>query len=169
MITGHQLYDWQKQIIKYYAFEGDDRSIIWIYEKKGCSGKTSFAKYLSYFYGGLPVGGRAVDIKYAIKAHFDTTERYPQLILVDIPRADENYVSYSAIENVKDSIFFSTKYEAAGCKSTFSPHIIVFANFPPNKEKLSKDRWIIFHLKGGKLIQKCGKKVLCSCDPDSPK
>ena len=158
LIRPQDFYPWEKNLLDYYVkVSNDTRNILWIFETKGSSGKTSFAKYLSYFHGGLPVGGKAGDLKYAIKAHFDATQRYPQLVLVDIPRADVNKVSYSAIENVKDSMFFSTKYESEGCKTSFHPIIFCFANYEPKMDELSKDRWIILKIKNKKFIVKYDK------------
>lgn len=57
----------------------------------------------------------------------------------------ENYVSYEAIESVKDGIFFSGKYES-GMTIFNQPHIICFANFAPDIGKMSSDRWKIFEL-----------------------
>ena len=45
----------------------------------------------------------------------------------------------------------NTKYET-GVKIFNSPHIICFANFPPdNLEQLSADRWIITNLRDTEL------------------
>ncbi len=54
----------------------------------------------------------------------------------------EDYVSYQALEEIKDGIFFSGKYEG-GMKIFNSPHVICFANFSPAEHKLSGDRWVV--------------------------
>jgi hypothetical protein len=46
------------------------------------------------------------------------------------------------MENVKDGLFFSTKYES-GMVRYNPPHVIVFANVPPDVTKMSADRWVI--------------------------
>lgn len=70
--------------------------------------------------------------------------------MFNLARSLEDAVSYQAIEQLKDGVCFSSKYEAR-LKSFPPPHVIVFANFAPkleadvkSKGKLSKDRiWLI--------------------------
>lgn len=42
------------------------RSIMWIWEPVGNTGKTYFAKYLHFFYGAILTGGKGADMKHAI-------------------------------------------------------------------------------------------------------
>ena len=154
LLQRSQLYSWQESLILHYINDRSTRQIVWIYQRVGNSGKTEFCRYLRFFHGALPIGGKSADVKYAVKTHFDATHSYPRLLCIDIPRADEKYISYSSLENVKDSMFFSTKYQSAGCVATFSPTIFVFANFEPNRSKLSADRWKIFSLENFQLIDK---------------
>jgi len=56
------------------------------------------------------------------------------------------------MEEIKNGIFFSNKYKGKMCLFNV-PHMICFANFGPEKEKLSNDRWVIKPLdKDGKVI-----------------
>lgn len=67
-------------------------------------------------------------------------------MLFGIPRTcTAEYVSYSALEELKDGIFFSGKYESS-MVMTNNLHIFVFANFEPDRSKLSKDRWEIHYV-----------------------
>lgn len=68
-----------------------------------------------------------------------------ELVVIDIPRCNENKVSYQAIEDLKNGMLFSTKYESAMCVFD-APHVLVFANFPPERAKLSADRWDVRHV-----------------------
>ena len=64
-------------------------------------------------------------------------------IFWDLPRSTRGSISYSTLESVKNGLVCNTKYET-GVKAFNPPHIIVFANFPPEKvEELSADRWKI--------------------------
>ncbi len=67
-------------------------------------------------------------------------------IIWDIPRSSKGNVSYATLEAVKNGLICNTKYET-GVKVFNPPHVIVFANFPPDDEsQLSADRWHIISL-----------------------
>lgn len=135
---------WQSALIDELMFEADDRKIIWYCDPVGGSGKTQLAKYLVVKHKALVVSGKATDIKFAMMKHL---EKHPECEIVCFlfPRTVEGYVSYDAIESLKDGLFFSGKYES-GMAVFNPPHIICFANFGPDKTMLSEDRWDIRHL-----------------------
>ena len=62
---------------------------------------------------------------------------------MNVPKCLESegggYISYEALENIKDMYFYSGKYEG-GCVNGNSPHIYIFANFPPDESKMTVDR-----------------------------
>jgi hypothetical protein len=67
------------------------------------------------------------------------------ILIFDLQRAKEDYIPYGTIEQLKNGIFFSGKYEAS-THVINSPHVICFANYPPDKYKLSADRWNIIEI-----------------------
>lgn len=143
IISEDQLYDWQKDILKVVKTEPDDRTVYWYWSHKGSIGKTCFCKFLYSKYGAYCLNGKGGDVRNGIveytKSHGDT----PGLIVYPIPRCHgSEYVSYEAIENIKDMFFYSGKYEG-GMVCGNSPHLIIFANEPPKETKLSLDRWHI--------------------------
>ncbi len=137
------LYPWQQQVVDEIEVEPDDRSIVWYADEEGCKGKTALCKFLCVRHPGeiLVVSGKAADIKYAL-AELVSKGKDPKAILFHYTRSNEQYVSYEAIEAIKDGLFFSSKYEAKQVVMN-CPHVYVFANFLPDTEKLSKDRWCI--------------------------
>lgn len=135
-----QLYDWQKWVLKLIEKEPNDRTIIWIWEPTGCAGKTTFCKYLSAKYGAIPLEGKKNDILYCA-AEFES-----DLYVWDLERSMEEYVSYGALEKIKNGYFMCSKYESKPVIRN-SPHVIVFANFEPDKSALSEDRWLILNIK----------------------
>lgn len=140
-MDGLELKDWQIQINTILDEKPDDRKIYWFYEENGNVGKTTFAKHLCLTKPNcIYVSGKASDIKCAIAQ----LKIKPEIIIWDIPRSiDDQYISYEAIESIKNGIFFSGKYES-GMVIYNIPHVIIFSNNEPNLTKLSEDRWEIF-------------------------
>lgn len=134
------LYPWQQEIIDIMKGPVDDRAIYWFWEPLGNVGKTSFCKYCAVRMGATIIrGGALKDIAYTIPDH-------PDVIIFDIPRTNEDRVNYEAIESCKDGMVFSAKYESK-MKIFNSPHVIIFANFEPEYENLSLDRWKVSKIK----------------------
>lgn len=143
-LEGKTLFPWQQKILEELKNDPDPRKINWYWEEKGNTGKTTFCKHLVITKKALYVQGKALDVKCAIAQLIEDGEPI-EIVLWDIPRTCEGYVSYDAIESVKNGIFFSGKYESK--QVIFNvPHIYIFANFEPETEKLSSDRWNIVKL-----------------------
>lgn len=144
-INETNLRPWQKALEEKIILPPDDRKIMWYWEDIGNFGKTVFTKYLALKYNALVVSGKAADMKYAVIKYIEE-HGDPYLIIIDVPRGGKEYVSYTGIEEIKNGIFFSGKYES-GQAIFASPHVLIFANEEPIKEKLSADRWDIVALR----------------------
>lgn len=84
--------------------------------------------------------GKAADIKGALADMVEAGKTIPNILIWDIPRTLENFVSYQALEEVKNGLFFSGKFH--GTQVAYNPrHVVVFANFAPDMTKMSEDRW----------------------------
>lgn len=142
-LEGKTLYPWQQEVIQIIKSKPNDRTIFWYWEEFGNMGKTALAKHCYLNYGTIFLSGKGPDIKYAIS---QLKER-PKSVIFGFPRTMEEGISYQALEEVKDGLFFSGKYEG-GMLCMNPPHVIVFANFPPQEEKLSSDRWKIINIRG---------------------
>lgn len=126
----------------------NDREIFWFFSKEGNMGKTTFCKYLQNKWDACIIGGKSADSKNCIATYIanSTDKRAPEVVICPIPKSfDMDYVSYEAIEMIKDMFFYSGKYEGC-CVNDNSPHMICFANEPPNMDKLSNDRWTIYEI-----------------------
>lgn len=139
---------WQKRILEDIKEEPDDRKIMWYWSQEGGVGKTAFTKYLCVKHGACLLGGKGADVRNGIvkwkELKFDT----PTLCVYNITRSfDPSYVSYEALENIKDMCFYSGKYEGAQVVGN-PPHLYVFANFPPPQGKLSDDRLQVMEIVG---------------------
>lgn len=141
-LDGKTLKPWQLEIINMIKEEPDDRSIYWYWEEKGNVGKTSLCKHLCLTTNCLIVNGKQNDMFNAILQWKEQKGDYPEIILVDIPRSCIDYVSWGAIEKIKDGLFYSGKYEG-GMVTMNCPHLICLANCEPPVEKMSEDRWKI--------------------------
>lgn len=143
------LYKWQQQIISILEQDADDRKIYWLVDRDGNLGKTALCKYICHHYKALYVSGKATDIKYGIVKYLEDEDNL-DIVLLDFPRSLEQYVSFDAIESVKNGIFFSSKYESGMCMFN-SPHVFCFSNFKPETSALSQDRWIKCYVEDGEL------------------
>jgi len=145
-LEGVELYPWQKDIISIVSGEPDPRKIYWYWSTEGCKGKTSLAKHICLkFRYAIVLDGVGRDILFGV-SKFIETNNFLNIAIFNIVR-DENHrgVSYKSMEKIKDGLFFSGKYESS-MQIFNAPHIVIFANFPPDTEKLSPDRWIIKEL-----------------------
>lgn len=134
------LYDWQTEIINTVESDPDDRTIHWYYSKSGLTGKTTFAKYLAFYHNAVILEGKKNDILY-VAAEYES-----ELYIYDLERSMETYVSYGALEKIKNGHYMVGKYEGKTILRN-CPHVFVFANFKPEMEKLSKDRWHLVNIK----------------------
>lgn len=138
-----KLRPWQEECRDILLTEPDDRHVYWNWDMHGNIGKSAFCKYMAYHHNTLVIqGGKLADIMNII---FNRDMDQCDSIIIDIPRINQNKVSYASIENIKNGMITNTKYET-GVKMFNPPHVMVFANFPPEMENLSKDRWLINRL-----------------------
>lgn len=146
ILKKEQLYNWQINILDIIKDEPDDRTIYWFYGKNGNNGKTTFCKYLVVEHGAIILSGKSADMKNAI-VELDKQNGYtPELIVCNIPKSfDSNYLSYTGLEEIKDMLFYSGKYEG-GMICGNPPHLIIFSNELPDVNKVSIDRWKIFNI-----------------------
>lgn len=143
-LCGKSLFAWQSDVLSVISGEPDDRKIYWYWEATGGTGKTSLAKHICLSRNALVLSGKAADVKCGVSQHLEKHKEI-DVVIFDFVRSNEDFISYEAIEAVKNGIFFSGKYESS-MQVFNSPHVICMANFPPEESKLSSDRWIIQHI-----------------------
>ena len=144
----------------------DDRTIIWVCGTQGDEGKTTRAKGLvedGWFYTR---GGKSADVKFLYAMHLGN-------VCFDLPRQSEDLIQYGLIEEIKDRIITSTKYEPLQIRCTKCVHVVVFSNFKPpldveydskglvvKKQVMSKDRVVLidicnaYVMKNDEIIEK---------------
>lgn len=137
-ITDFEPRQWQAKVLEMVDMDPDARQVLWVYDPKGNTGKTYLAKYLVQEKGAFYCnGGRNVDLLYAYQGE--------KIAIFDYVRDSEQYVGYGPIEQIKNGLLFSSKYES-GMKSFPVPHVIIFANFQPDRSKMSEDRWCVIQV-----------------------
>lgn len=147
-LNGYELYDYQKEILNRIKLEPDDRTIYWYWDKKGNKGKSALSKHICMKYNSIILCGKSNDIKYAIATYLETKDL--DIVIFDFTRTMEDYIPYQALEEIKNGCFFCGKYESK--QIIFNPpHVICFANFLPQIEKLSIDRWYIKNIETGSI------------------
>lgn len=133
-------YGWQLLVMDIISQKPDDRTIHWFYEPVGGIGKTTLCKYLCVKHKAIMLTGKSNDMFHQL-----SKMKNIKLVLVDIPRCAQEYINYGAIEQIKNGLIFSGKYE--GSQLIFNcPHVICFANEPPTITKMSMDRWRIYNI-----------------------
>lgn len=139
LIMKPNLKEWQKEVVDIVEGPVDPRKIYWYWENTGNVGKSSLCKYICWHYKGKLLGGRTEDALFAALKGYN--EEKP-IYLIDVPRLLGNRVPYEAIEQLKNGHHFNAKYENKGFMG-MPGHIIVFANFPPDYNSMSEDRWVV--------------------------
>ncbi len=118
--------------------EQNDRQITWVCDPIGGAGKTFLSKHLIASRSAVRfTNGKNKDIAYAYN--------YEKLVIIDLSRSAEGFINYGIMEDLKNGMIFSTKYESS-TKVFEPPKIIVMANFYPDLQKFSQDRWDIIEI-----------------------
>lgn len=130
--------DWQIRIKDEIESTPNPRTVIWIVDETGGAGKSTFSKYLVCNYDACILPIKIVEAMYLYNGE--------KIVIFDLVRSNEEVLNYGTIETIKNAMFTSTKYVPA-FKFFPSPHVIVFSNWAPNREKLSADRWDIRYIR----------------------
>jgi len=135
------LHQWELDLLAVVDADPDPRKIHWIYETTGNAGKSTFANWLAVNRDAciLELGKRA-DLAYIY------SQDPKRVVIFDLPRTlmekDKMDHLYNLAEQLKNCRLTTTKYES---KTIYfpCPHVIFFANFPPDLTKWSGDRYVI--------------------------
>ena len=141
-----ELYGWQLEAKAQMESEPDNRSIFWWWSKKGGRGKSSFVRWAVHNKGAIVCSGKAADMKYLVVKYKEKHGDWPDIVIFDVPRSSRQYLSYTGIEEIKNGVFASTKYECDMIEMPY-PHVFVLANFEPildeEDAEMSIDRYVV--------------------------
>jgi len=144
-IDTHVLWcSWQVWLYDFMKSKPDNRSIYWLWSPQGKLGKTQFVRYCVGQQQALfCTGGARRDIENL--AYHSDFDMYTTMFF-SIPRNGVKAVSYTAFETLKDGMVCNMKSHTNAPRIFNPPHVIVFANEPPDTAALSSDRWRIIRL-----------------------
>lgn len=137
-----ELYPWQKNILTIIEEQPDDRTIHWFWEPTGCRGKTIVIKYIlkHYPFATFTCATKSADI-------LSIADEEKNIYLLNFTRSQEGFAPWNALEQLKDGLISDSKLKKKSRNIVMdSPHVICFANWPPDQGKLSEDRWKVFNL-----------------------
>ena len=140
----------------------DDRSIYWIYEPVGNTGKTKLAEYLHIYHGAIVTGGTSSDMKHAVSRWQEIVNGNPTVIIADLARSDTITAdAIRGLEAIKNGLFFDGKYESAMAHSFTKPHVLIFSNESPARvvDSFSTDRWVVYWIVNMDLVDETEKFV----------
>lgn len=153
-----ELKDWQAAVVDKLD-ELEPRKVLWITDLKGGAGKSVLATWLHVMWGAFVVyPGRLTDMLYLLSVHDAAAvwgKEHPRVVVVDITRTEQKDEEahydpldgvYKFVEQCKNFMQQSTKY---ACRSLYGvKNVVCLSNFPPNRKKLSEDRWDVMDLIG---------------------
>lgn len=137
---GFELNEWQQELDEQLRQPADDRSIIFVVDGIGGSGKSMFCRHqLTNYPDETQVMklGKRDDLAFAL----DESKR---VFLFDIPRLGMAYFQYNVIEQIKDQIVFSSKYHTRTKVLRHQSHVVVFCNEQPDMNAMTGDRYKFF-------------------------
>lgn len=139
-------YPWQKFVLDTIQADPDDRSVYWLFDSVGKKGKSKLTKYLAFNKLAKTIG-------------VDTASRLASALIqagprrayvIDIPRTlckDKSITSIiNVIESLKNGQIQDNMYGRNEELFFDPPHVFVLSNYPPPREMLSADRWMVFEI-----------------------
>jgi len=134
-------YGWQARFLpELLVWPADRRKIHWKWSEQGSIGKSDFARYLVVNHDALLCAGKASDMKFMIMKYKEEHGNGPRIVIFDVPRSNMSFLSYQGIEEIKNGVFASTKYESQMVVIN-PPHVLVLSNDEPWPDKMSPDRY----------------------------
>ena len=131
-------YPYQEFLLRVLSRGPHARRVYWFTDPVGNLGKSFMCRYLGHHMDAITLGsGASRDILYGYRGQ--------SIVLFDFTREKQDCMNYSVIEQIKNGHFYNTKYES-GTRMYKIPHIICFANWDPDFDKMSQDRWKLYTL-----------------------
>lgn len=142
LVNGN-LRGWQAAVHARVQEEPNDRDVMFVVDENGNSGKSWLTRY---WFTTIPDQiqilsiGKRDDLAYAI----DPTK---SLFVFDVPRGGMEFLQYTILEQLKNRVIFSPKYDSRNKILMKTPHVVVFCNEEPDRNKMSRDRFKVTHIR----------------------
>lgn len=147
-LTREQLYPWQAALEDELCMDPPPRKVIWIWGEKGNVGKTEFIIYMAHKYDWVQwcAATKSADI-------ITLASPMKCCYLLNFVRRQEGFEPYVAIESLKDGMISDAKLKKE-CRNILmnKPWVVCFANWPPDIDALSHDRWDIRKVEKGGAV-----------------
>lgn len=136
----HPLRPWQANLNNKLNLPPDDRKIIFVVDPEGNKGKSWFMLYYHMNHERVQIlpPDKSANMAYLLDENC-------RVFFIDLPREKVEFFPYSFLEQLKNGLVFSTKYEPKS-KIFDTPHICVMMNTQPDMNKLSMDRYEIINI-----------------------
>jgi len=137
----YPLRPWQAELHGVLVLPPNDREICFVVDVVGNQGKTWFSRYYTDLHDNaqIIVPGKKADMAFIVDDNC-------RVFFLDAPRAKQaEFVQYDFLEELKNGMVFSPKYEST-IKKFKTPHVVVMMNEEPDMTKLSADRYNIIRL-----------------------
>lgn len=137
---------WQMNVLDILKSKPNNRTIHVFVDPIGNVGKSYLCKYIAItFHDVIICDGKKDNIFNQVKTTMDSCI-VPRIILLDVPRSNRDFINYGVIEQLKNGLIYSGKYEGGKCIFPI-PHVLIFTNEIVDLNKMSRDRWIIHNIK----------------------
>ena len=138
-----QLRQWQQSVHDLVDQEPNDREVIFVHDDNGNTGKSYLTRYWFSVYPDmvqlLSIGKRD-DLAHAI-------DKSKRLFIFDVPRGGMQFLQYTILEQLKNRVIFSPKYDSTTKVLKQVPHVVVFCNEEPDRNKMTRDRYKVVHIR----------------------
>jgi len=143
MLQDGELRDWQIDLAAALDLDClDDRQVLFYVDENGGKGKSFFCRwYLSKNPDRVQLMHPAgyADMAYAL-------DPSKSVYLFNVSRTGMEFLQYRFLEDLKDRLVFSTKYQSSMKVLDKVPHVVIFCNEQPNTIRMSEDRYNINNL-----------------------
>lgn len=132
---------WQQDLYEYLETPANDREVRFYVDGAGDIGKSWFCRYM--------LTKKPDDVQVLCVGKRDdlanSIDGDKSIFLFDVPRGTMECLQYPVLEMLKNRMVYSPKYHGPMKKFRTPVHVIVFCNEEPDYNRMSADRFNVFH------------------------